>query len=264
MDIDIDKVKGDLQNNFITDIIYFDSVASTNQTALNFDSNSRSNGIVIIADEQTKGRGRLDRKWFSPKGKGLWFSIIISSFKDIEYINLLTFIAGLAVNKTFKSMKIDTDLKWPNDIMYKNKKICGILAQFKSTGNKVKKVVVGIGINVNQDSFPVDLKKFSISLKNIKGNKVDRAKLLTEILNNFSIYFKLFNNKEYKKVTGMWKKEMKLLNKNVVIKKSNGNRINGTVIDITDKGELVLKKEDGSIKTYIAGDISIDKKSLMV
>lgn len=264
MGLDINRVKRNLQNNFINDIIYYDSVASTNQTALNFNNNSRANGIVIVADEQTKGRGRLSRKWFSPKGKGLWFSIIISSFKDIEYINLLTFIAGLSVNKTFKTMEIDTDLKWPNDIMYNNKKVCGILSQFKSTGNKVKKVVVGIGINVNQDSFPERLKKFSISLKNIKGNKINREELLTEILNNFSIYFELFDNKEYKKVTEMWKKEMKLLNKNVVIKRSNGSRINGEVIDITDKGELVLKKADGSIKTYIAGDVSVDKKSLMV
>ncbi len=262
MKLDIKGVKELMNNDLIKNLNYFDSVTSTNELALKKNSDEIVEGDVIIAGEQTKGRGRLDRSWHSPKYLGLWFSIIVEPTKDFDRIPLLTLIGALSVHQAIKNIGINTDLKWPNDILYKNKKVCGVLSQFRSNGNKIDKVVIGIGINVNQKNFPVELKDHSISLRMIKNERIDKEKLLAYILDSFACFYKMFKNGEYKIIIDNWKKEMSILNKQITLNTSDNKKINGLVVDISNKGELIIEQSDKVRKKFIAGDVSIDKNSL--
>ena len=260
MKLDIKGVKVGLKNKLIEDIKYYESVTSTNEVALNMEEETIKEGLVIVGGEQTKGRGRLKRNWHSPKDLGLWFSIILTPKKDPERIPLLTLIGALSVYDAIKNIGIETDLKWPNDILYKNKKLCGVLSQFKSSGNNIERVVVGIGLNVNQKEFPQVIKSDSISLKMIKGEIIDREKILADILNKFAYYYTKFQKGEYTSIIETWKKEMIMLNKKITVNTSKNEQYKGKVVDITENGALIIEQQDKTRKTLIAGDVSIDKK----
>lgn len=260
MKLDIKGVKAGLKNKLIEDIKYYESVTSTNKVALNMEEETIKEGLVIVGGEQTKGRGRLKRNWHSPKDLGLWFSIILTPKKDPERIPLLTLIGALSVHDAIKNIGIETDLKWPNDILYKNKKLCGVLSQFKSSGNNIERVVVGIGLNVNQKEFPRVIKNDSISLRMIKGEIIDREKILADILNKFAYYYTKFQKGEYISIIEIWKKEMTMLNKKITVNTAKNEQYKGKVVDITENGALIIEQQDKTRKTLIAGDVSIDKK----
>ncbi|MFO7814143.1 MAG: biotin--[acetyl-CoA-carboxylase] ligase [Halanaerobiales bacterium] len=258
----IRTIKRNINNAFFGTIKYYDSVTSTNEIAMNMDEVQE--GMVIIGGEQTKGRGRLKRNWYSPKN-GLWFSIILKPHKNkLNKISVLTLISALAVNEAIDSLNIDTDLKWPNDILHNNKKVCGVLSQFKSKGNQVNRVVVGIGVNLNQKEFPEDLKGTSTSLRIIKGEKVNKGQFLTDVLNNFVFYYEKFKNNEINDIINKWKSNMFMLHNVISFSTSDNKKHQGEVVDITDKGELVVEKENGEVEKLIAGDVSIDKNFLSI
>src|SRR3989344_4439747 len=141
-------------------IHHFKSLTSTQDKAKEFAKKGLSN-VIIVADIQTKGRGRFKRKWFSQKG-GLWMSILLKP-KNVENLQYLTFAAAVAVAKSIKkTANLSTSIKWPNDVHYKGKKLCGILTEGIFPANYV---VVGIGLNVNQNKFPDEIKSTAISLR---------------------------------------------------------------------------------------------------
>ena len=225
-----------LTNKMFT-IYRFKAVDSTNSLARDYPPNS-----IILAEEQKKGKGRFNRRWHSKKG-GLWFSIILKPERRIfEY----TFITSLAI---LKSLKIKAKIKWPNDIMYNNKKICGILSQLISQGTK-NKVIVGIGINVN-NQLPRRLGKKATSLRKIKKKSYDLIVLLNNILNNFEYLSK----KEFKDILSEYKKNCLILNKSIRVCCLQKN-LSGNAVDIDYDGNLILEKDGKTIKLN-EGDVSI-------
>jgi len=263
MKLDIKVVQDNMKNKFIPEIKYFDSVTSTNELALKMEDNLVKEGLVIIAGEQTKGRGRLKRNWHSPKNKGLWMSIILlPEQNNKDKYALLTLIGALSVQEAIKDLDINSTLKWPNDILYRNKKLCGLLSQFESIGGSIDRFVVGIGLNVNQNIFNDEIKDTSISLRMIKNEKINKENLLVNILDNFSNYYSMFKNEKFNEIIDTWKKEMSMLHKNIIVNSLDKKRYKGKVIDITKSGELKVQLDSGENKTFIAGDVSIDKNSL--
>ncbi|MBS3810585.1 MAG: biotin--[acetyl-CoA-carboxylase] ligase [Halanaerobiales bacterium] len=262
MKLDIKVIKENMNNNLFCGIKYFDTITSTNELALNLTRDESKEGLVILSEEQTRGRGRLNRNWYSKKEEGLWFSLILKPEKKIERLPLLTLIGALAVHSAINKLDIKTVLKWPNDILYKNKKLCGVLSQSKIKGSKLERAVVGIGINVNQKKFPDDIKKQAISLRIIKNHFIQREKLLSNILDNFAFYYSLYRTEKYNKIIKQWKEKMSMMDKVITVKNINNKLVYGKVVDISNKGELILKKQDGKIEKYIAGDVSINKNSL--
>ena len=260
MNPNIRVIKRKINNSLINKIEYYETVISTNKIAM--EMADIQEGTVVIGGEQRKGRGRLDRNWHSPKS-GLWFSIILKPDKNkLDKAAVLTLIGALSVYEAISNLNINADLKWPNDILYKNKKLCGILSQFKSKGNKVDRVVVGIGVNVNQKVFPKELADTSTSLRLIKGEKINKETFLADILNIFGLYYEKFENNEINDIINKWKSNMSMLHKVISFITSNKNKYKGEVVDITDKGELVVEKDNGIVEKFIAGDVSIDKNSL--
>ena len=160
---------------------HFKSLTSTQDKAKEFSKNGISN-IVIIADIQTKGRGRFKRKWHSSKN-GLWMSILLKP-KNAGKIQYLTFIASITVVKAIEKIcELKTNIKWPNDIHYKKKKLCGILTE--GIFGKENYAVVGIGLNVNQTKFPVEIENSSSSLRIIKRRIFDTKRINKIILDEF-------------------------------------------------------------------------------
>lgn len=245
-------------------IVFLDSTDSTNFKAKELASKGYQSGTVVVADEQTAGRGRLGRNWYSPAGTGLWLSIILRP--DIPPLDspLLTVIASLAVYESLLVLEKEPaapeqhnntlQIKWPNDILMDGKKLAGILTEL-SLGSKINYAVVGIGINVNQEEFPAELSGIATSLRREYNKEIDRLELFKKILISFErYYFRLLNN-DGPQLVKEWKGRMNIIGKEVSIH-DNERIYQGRVLDIAEQGELILES-GGEIFHFWAGDVSL-------
>ncbi|WP_010234234.1 biotin--[acetyl-CoA-carboxylase] ligase [Clostridium arbusti] len=255
-----EEIAGSLNTKYIgRSIIHFDSIDSTNNKAKELALLDEKNGTVIISEEQTMGKGRMGRNFISPKGKGIWMSIILKP--DINPLNvaMVTQIGAAAINKAFREMKIETLIKWPNDILLNKKKICGILTEMSAELTKVNFLVMGIGINVNLDEgdFTEEVKEMATSVKIETGKSLSRKEIVSRILNNFEVLYEDFIEREdIEKTISICRENSILIGREIrVIKRENS--INAKVLDIDNKGELVVQYEDGKRENLISGEISI-------
>ncbi len=232
------------------DIIYFDNLDSTNNYAKKYIEKHEGKDIcnkVIVADYQTKGRGSFENKWQSEKGKNLTFSIIICPeifAKDQFYISKIT---SLALIYYLEAQGIVAKIKWPNDILFENKKISGILIENSILGDSLTSSIVGIGININQKKFDVDLNATSINI--IKSSEYDKTKELEKILNSYIYVLNLCKNKRFEYIDRQYFN--KLLGKREFLKYRKESLIFEAIIeDIDEYGRLILKERSGRKKIY--------------
>lgn len=236
----------------------YEMVDSTNTMAKRLAAEGAEEGTVVIAETQRKGRGRLGRKWESPKG-GLWFSLILRPKTHPSKLSLITFMSSVAVAKALQEMYgLAVQVKWPNDVLVGNKKVCGILTEANVKGEVVNFVVVGIGINVNIDlhSFPQNLRESAISLKILLQKTVDKEKLLQLLFKKFKHYYGLFQREKYHVLLAEWKELAAFLGKPVEIA-SLGERFVGKAVDVDENGALIIELENGSLRKIFSGDISL-------
>ena len=241
------------------EIYYFPELKSTNIIAKEKASHraeGMDEGTLIIAERQSAGKGRLGREWFSPAG-GIWLSIILFPQLSPSYISRITLITAVAVIKAIKIYtQIESKIKWPNDILINEKKVCGILTEMSAELDIINWVVVGIGINVNTDhrKFPEDIQENTISLKETSGKEVLRVKLVQTFLQEFEKYYEKLKRKEFPSILREWKLYSHTLGKKIRV--DMGERIiTGEAIDINESGALILKKEDGELAEIISGTI---------
>ena len=234
-------------------IFYFKSLTSTQDKAKEFARKGLSN-IVVISDIQIKGRGRFKRKWYSGKG-GLWMSILLKP-KNVKNLQYLTFAAAISVVKSIKKIaNLKTNIKWPNDVHYKKKKLCGILTE--GIFGKDNYVVVGIGLNVNQSKFPNEIKNIASSLKIIKKKTFNIKKLTKTIIDEFGIlYDNYYKKNNLKQILKIWKSYCDTLNKNITVI-TRTKKINGEAVGIDKDCNLLLKLKNGKIIKIIEGDINV-------
>jgi len=240
-------------------IFYFSELESTNiiakEKALHR-TEAIDEGTIIIAERQTAGKGRLGREWFSPAG-GIWLSIILYPQLPPSYIPRITLMSAVAAVKTIKMCtQIEPQIKWPNDILINDKKVCGILTEMSAELDIINWVVVGMGINVNIDhqKFPEDIQANTISLKEISGKKVLRVKLGQTFLQEFEKYYDKLKRKEFPSILEEWKLYSHTLGREIRV--DMGERIiTGEAVNINEEGALVLKKEDGGLVEIISGTI---------
>lgn len=215
---------------------YFSKLGSTFDKAKNLPV-----GSVVIADEQIKGKGRFKRNWSSSKG-GIYLSIVLSK----ENASYLTFIGALSACKAIKeAYNIKTVIKWPNDLLYQKKKLCGILTIIKD------KSIVGIGINTN-NKIPSSLKNKSISLAEINGKEINNKLIINKLLNHFEKYLKLLKAKKHSKIIKDWKKNSFLGSKVKV--KTLGKTYEGIAYDV-DKDCFLIIKSKGKKIIVREGDV---------
>jgi BirA family biotin operon repressor/biotin-[acetyl-CoA-carboxylase] ligase len=241
-------------------VYYFDSIDSTQSQAMKMASDQANNGTVIIAEKQTDGKGRLGRKWISPKG-GIWFSIIFRPKFDISVITLFPMSSALALSNAIeKTLNIKSELKWPNDITIRGKKVAGMLVDASLESNKIDSMVLGVGIN-----FDVDIKHIEKMLKdtpNFYGitslsqeTKVTKPVLLVQsfLVELEQIYESLING-ETKKIIKEWTRKSNTIGQYIELNTDEG-KINGKAIRIDHDGALVIS-ENKRIRRIIAGDIT--------
>lgn len=237
--------------------LHFDSVDSTNTQCKRECAQNIVDGMVVTSEEQTKGRGRLGREWTSPKSTGVWVSVVLTPDISPVLAPKTTIIGAAAVYSALKAMGIDVGIKWPNDIVIHGKKICGILTEMNAEVDRINYVIVGIGINVNMEEFPEELREKATSLKLQTGEKVNRKELVAKVLNYIEYYYDLFKRTgSIKEVINICRNASVLLGKEVRVI-SGGKETVCTAIDIDDDGELVVKYEDGSIHKVLSGEVSV-------
>ena len=232
---------------------HFKSLTSTQDKAKEFAKKGLSN-VVIVSDFQTNGRGRFKRKWYSSKG-GLWMSILLKS-KYSENLQYLTFIAAIAAVKSIKKITgIDTKIKWPNDVHYKGKKLCGILTE--GIFGKENYVIVGSGLNVNQIKFSADIKNTATSLRIIKNKKINIGKLRKNIADDFfHIYSHYFLKNNLGGIIKTWKSCSDTINRHVAVM-TIAKELRGRAVGIDKSCNLLLKLKSNKVIKITEGDIHI-------
>ena len=240
-------------------VYYFEEIDSTQNFAQNIAADKKENGTIIIAEKQTSGRGRLDRKWTSPKG-GIWFSLIIHPKFDVSSSTLIPILSAVALSKSIKSvLDIETEVKWPNDITMNGKKVAGVLVDASFQTNSIDYLILGIGIN-----FDIDAKKlekrltktpnfYGIDSLRGKEDKTPPKKLLKEFLLQFEKNLFQLDKGEKSKIIKEWTKRAAGIGEKITINTSNG-KISGISQGIDNDGALKIKTRNEIKKIYV-GDV---------
>jgi len=212
-------------------------------------------GLVIIAEEQTGGIGRMGRVWVSPSG-GIWITIVLKPVIPIDHVFMVTMAGSVAVARAIrKEFDLGALIKWPNDILIGNKKVAGLLLELSAEADTIHHCLLGIGIDVNVplSQFSPDLQKEITSISTEVGHEVDRATFLARILKEFENRYLLIESGEYEAIIREWKSLSCTLEHRVHITTMK-NSFEGAAIDIDEFGALIIRKDNGKIERVIAGD----------
>ncbi|NUN71330.1 MAG: biotin--[acetyl-CoA-carboxylase] ligase [Bacteroidetes bacterium] len=238
----------------------FDVIDSTNTYAKQLDRTKAPHGTVIIAEEQTAGRGRLQRNWMAAKGENLLFSVLLYPSFATEKIALLPFAGSLAVADAIEEVTgLSPTCKWPNDVLIDHRKVCGMLLESVSAGGSIERIVLGIGVNVNQTEFPEELRFKASSLRTESGREVDRPALLAAILNALELRYEQLSSFAPDRLLNDWRMKALLFGKKILVLESEISYA-ATAIDVAEDGSLIIAMEDGTKRHLFAGDVSLAYK----
>ena len=242
-------------------IYYFDEIDSTQNYALQISNNTNENGAIIIAEKQTHGKGRLNRKWYSPEG-GIWLSVIIHPEFQISDATIIPLAASLALCESIKKVhKIKTDVKWPNDITIDGKKVAGMLIDTSIQGNKVENLVLGIGIN-----FAVNIQQIEKRLKNSPNfygvtslfpekNRPSKIELLVQFLLELEKVINSLIKGKNTQIIRDWSKHTNMFGKTISVNTGNG-KISGIAKKIDSDGALIIKTGTKNRRIFV-GDVTL-------
>ncbi len=260
--IKLDEIQKDLNTKYIgKDMYIFNEVMSTNTLAKFLSMNGVGNGAVVISEKQTKARGRSGKNWESPLG-GVWLSIILNPNVDHSKIPLITLATGVAVENTLKRIGVENaEIKWPNDILIQDKKVCGILTEAITSFNTIESIIIGVGIdaNITIENFPKELQENMTTLNDEIGKKVDENLLIKTFLEEFEKISDQFVNGEYEAILKKWRKNSYTIGKIVEVHEPFSKPYDGYVLGISRDGSLVVEKIDGTLEKVISGECIIKK-----
>ena len=238
-------------------IEYYDETDSTNSRARNLAQEGMPEGTLVLAESQRQGRGRRGRVWCSPKGGGIYLSVILRPQVQPHKAPQLTLLTAVAMVETLREMvDLPFAIKWPNDILVRGKKICGILTEMAMEMEQVDYVVVGVGLNVNtrQEDLLPDIQDIATSLAILTDNTFSRVQILQIFLEKLEFYYSLFQDGQFERIRLHWKKLSGLMGKDVRIDGLD-RPFTGKVMDLDQDGFLILKLKDGSFQRIVAGDV---------
>jgi BirA family transcriptional regulator, biotin operon repressor / biotin---[acetyl-CoA-carboxylase] ligase len=255
--MNLNELKKSLSKLPLGDVRYFDTIGSTNDEALAWAANDTPDLSVVIADEQTTGRGRLDRKWFTPRGTALAFSIVLRPTVDERpHLSRLVGLAALAVAESLRKHGLDARIKWPNDILIQNRKVCGILIESVWSGEDVDCVVIGVGINVLEGSVPPEeiLQFPATSLEAELGHIPDRVEILRDILASLIDLRPRLGTDEFLK---QWEDLLALQGETVQVETEKNPGVTGRISGLNPDGSLKIRNEHGESVTVRFGDVRL-------
>jgi BirA family transcriptional regulator, biotin operon repressor / biotin---[acetyl-CoA-carboxylase] ligase len=238
-------------------IMRFESLPSTNSEAARRAMAGAAEGLVILAGEQTAGRGRLDREWLSPAGAGLYFSLVLRPSVGAGFWSLLPLMAALAVNEALlDSCGLETDIKWPNDILARGRKLCGILAETVET-SAGRAVILGIGINLNVGAFPAELAGVATSVQNELGAGPDAERLLEALIRALVVRYMSFQaGDDPGMIRDEWARRSSYATGKLVNVACVNEEFAGTTRGLESDGALRVETEAGEMRIVRAGDVT--------
>jgi BirA family biotin operon repressor/biotin-[acetyl-CoA-carboxylase] ligase len=243
------------------DIHVFEQTTSTNDVIEKLARDGVKEGAVVFAESQTKGRGRLGRKWISPGRKGLWFSVLLRPDLRPQETTQLTVASATALRRAIQSETgLRAEIKWPNDIVIGGKKVAGILTELSAELDKVRHVILGIGVDVNLGAgeFPPELRKLATSLKIESGKTISRAGLATAILCELDSDYARICGGFFAEVADEWQEHCKTIGRQVTIQIGE-RRIRGHAEALDDDGALLLRTDHGRLERITGGDVTLEK-----
>ena len=243
------------------DIQVFEQTTSTNDVAEKLARDGVKEGVVVFAESQTKGRGRLGRKWMSPTRKGLWFSVLLRPNLRPQETTQLTVIAATALRRAIKAVTgRSAEVKWPNDLQFAGKKVAGILTEMSAEVDRVRHIILGIGVDVNQSAaeFPPELRDLATSLKSETGEEISRAELATEILRELDFDYARICAGKFPEIADEWEAACVTIGKNVTVHVGD-RKFTGRAESLDDDGALLLRTEHGRLERIIGGDVTLEK-----
>lgn len=248
------EVAHNLDTKFIgKKIHYFNSIESTMDTAMQLGIKGAQKGTLVLAESQTRGRGRLARSWFSPRNKGIYLSLILRPDITPVQAPLLTLLAAVSICEAIKEATgLDACIKWPNDILINHKKIGGILTEINAEIDKINFVVLGIGINVNNELKTLPEK--ATSLREEKREWINRIELLQGLLRRIESNYLDFEHRGARDILKKWQEYNITLGRRIKIHRGRDS-LEGQAVDIDEDGGLLLRKDSGVVEKVMAGDV---------
>jgi BirA family biotin operon repressor/biotin-[acetyl-CoA-carboxylase] ligase len=257
--LDRNKIKKTLDNNFSNniDLLLFENINSTNHYLKTF--RSEKNIAICLAEYQESGKGRLSRQWHSPFGQNIYFSCRYFFDNDISKLGGLSLVVGLAMiqvlQKNFPEEKFL--IKWPNDILWEQKKLAGILIEINGEVHDKSTVIIGIGLNVNmQDDQEKNIDKYWTSLRKISNQYIDRNKIVGDLINYLIKYLMRFQMEGFQSFIQEWQ-AVDYLTQRFITVKNHQTEVTGLVKGVTEQGFLLLELHNGEVKEISAGDTTI-------
>lgn len=258
--LDCVRIQSGLTTTFLGhDMRCYQSLCSTNDQAEALAQNGGAEGMVVLAEEQTRGKGRAGRQWHSCAYRGVWMSVILRPRMDLQSAAFLTQIASAAVGKTVERQAGAVEIKWPNDIYLGGKKLGGILTEVEEKNGKAMYMIVGIGINVNQDAedFPMMAANTAISLKMALGREISREDVICGVLNELEPLYEAYqSHRDGNTAVRFCESHSNLIGKRITIQR-NGQTASAWVTGLGDRGELCVRFSDGRVDKLSSGEITV-------
>jgi BirA family transcriptional regulator, biotin operon repressor / biotin---[acetyl-CoA-carboxylase] ligase len=243
------------------DIRVFEETSSTNDVMEKLARDNVREGVVVFAESQTKGRGRLGRRWISPSHQGLWFSVLLRPKLRPQEMTQMTIGAATALRRAIEAETgLKPDIKWPNDLLLDGKKVAGILTEMSAELDRVRHIIIGIGVDVNLTAaaFPGDLRKIATSLKIESGETASRPELAAAILRELDVDYARIAGGNFSAVANEWEAGCTTIGKNVTVFLGT-RKIRGRAESLDDDGALLLRTEHGHLERIIGGDVTLEK-----
>lgn len=240
-------------------VAFFSLLDSTNEEAKRSAAGGAPEGMVVVAEQQERGKGRIGRQWVSPPGVGLWFSLVLRPPILPAQAAQLTFVSAVAVCRALRKVTgLPLTLKWPNDLLFGEKKVCGILTELSAEIERINYLIVGIGVNVNQkeDDLPLELRNTALSLAMASGRSFQRAAVLRMILQEYEEIYFGYLRQGFEWILGLWRQLNSTLGKDILVS-TREEVYEARAEDIDEHGYLLVRKASGELETLIVGDVSI-------
>lgn len=238
-----------------------ESTVSTQEEARKLAEEGATEGTLVISEEQTGGKGRMGRKWYSPKGKGIWMSLVLRPLQPMHYMPQLTLMTGVAVCRAVRKVTgVAAGLKWPNDLLVNGRKISGILLESAAEDEYVRYCIAGIGISVNLDAedYPQELTGVATSLKIESGEQIDRVALIASVLEEFEQLYALYQQEGFGPIASLWEALSVTLGKPVTVNTARGP-VEGIAMKLDPSGALLVSVDDGQLVPIFSGDVELKR-----
>lgn len=254
--LDTFKIEDALKTEYLgRNIFVFDSVVSTNTEAVRLAQDNAAPGTIVLAEQQTGGKGRLGRSWYNTSGLDICMSIILRPAFKTANASRLVLATAVGLHSLISQYGLRPKIKWPNDVLVRGRKISGILMEIQGDINTLDYVIVGMGINVNNLHFNDGICAAATSLALELGHDIDRNKFVSELLYNLETVYEACKSEQgFNAIAEKYKKNCETLNKTVDVRIVDGVK-HGTAIGLDSEGRLLLESDDGTVSVVTAGDI---------